>query len=91
MEAAKTAEEQITKTGEMAYNQVIMVILIIVIMMMMVVMILRLFFSNTDLSDCELPWKRPHGGVPWIEKQRGTDRLYVQTRGIQTPFAGVVD
>ena len=46
---------------------------------------------NTWFSDCELPWKRPHGGIPWIEKQRGTDRLYVQTRGIQTPFAGVVD
>ena len=58
----------------------------------MMMMILRLlFFSNTDLSDRELPWKRPHGGIPWIEKQRGTDRLYVQTRGIQTPFAGVVD
>ena len=67
--------------------------MISIMMIMMVVMILRLvvFFSNTDLSDRELPWKRPHGGVPWIEKQRGTDRLYVQTRGIQTPFAGVVD
>ena len=60
--------------------------------MMMVVMILRLLgFMPILISDRELPWKRPHGGIPWIEKQRGTDRLYVQTRGIQTPFAGVDD
>ena len=61
-------------------------------MISIMMMILRLLgFMLILISDRELPWKRPHGGIPWIEKQRGTDRLYVQARGIQTPSAGVVD
>ena len=45
--------------------------------------------ADFQLSDCELPGQRAHGGVSWFENQRGANQLHVQARGIQTPSTGV--